>query len=115
MPVFMDDKRLAKRLLAGDARAFDQFFDDNFARLYRFAMARLSDEARRDLASVEGEEHLEQARQDSPSGGVVVLTAHYGAWELLVSIMASRGWPIAVVRRARSNRLFEQVLGTPQE
>jgi KDO2-lipid IV(A) lauroyltransferase len=73
-------------------------------------MARLSEEARRGLATVEGEEHLERARQDSPSGGVVVLTAHYGAWELLVSIMASRGWPIAVVRRARSNRLFEQVL-----
>lgn len=44
MPVYMEDKRLAKQLLAGDARAFDQFFDDNFARLYRFAMARLSDD-----------------------------------------------------------------------
>jgi RNA polymerase sigma-70 factor (ECF subfamily) len=44
MPVYMDDKRLAKQLLAGDARAFDQFFDENFARLYRFAMARLSDD-----------------------------------------------------------------------
>jgi len=74
-------------------------------------MARLSEEARRGLATVEGEEHLERAREASPSGGVVVLTAHYGAWELLVSIMASRGWPIAVVRRARSSRLFEQVLG----
>lgn len=44
MPVYMDDKRLARRLLAGDALAFDQFFNDNFARLYRFAMARLSDD-----------------------------------------------------------------------
>ena len=44
MPVYMDDKRLARKLLAGDARAFDQFFDDNFARLYRFAMARLGDD-----------------------------------------------------------------------
>jgi len=44
MPVYMDDKRLAKQLLAGDARAFAQFFDDNFARLYRFAMVRLSDD-----------------------------------------------------------------------
>jgi RNA polymerase sigma-70 factor (ECF subfamily) len=44
MPVYMEDRRLAKQLLAGDARAFDQFFDDNFARLYRFAMARLSDD-----------------------------------------------------------------------
>lgn len=44
MPVYLDDKRLAKRLLAGDARAFDLFFDENFARLYRFAAARLSDD-----------------------------------------------------------------------
>jgi RNA polymerase sigma-70 factor (ECF subfamily) len=44
MPVYMDDKRLARQLLAGRSRAFDQFFDDNFARLYRFAIARLSDD-----------------------------------------------------------------------
>lgn len=44
MPVYMDDKRLARQLFAGDASAFDQFFDDNFARLYRFAMTRLSDD-----------------------------------------------------------------------
>ena len=44
MPVYLDDKRLAKQLLAGDERAFDRFFEDNFARLYRFAVARLSDD-----------------------------------------------------------------------
>jgi len=44
MPVYLDDKRLVKRLLAGDQRAFDRFFEDNFARLYRFAMLRLSDD-----------------------------------------------------------------------
>ncbi len=44
MPVYLEDKRLAKQLLAGDVRAFDRFFDDNFARLYRFAMARMSHE-----------------------------------------------------------------------
>ncbi len=44
MPVYLDDKKLSRRLLAGDARAFDQFFDENFARLYRFALARLADD-----------------------------------------------------------------------
>ncbi len=44
MPIYLDDKRLAKQLLAGDARAFDRFFNDNFARLYRFTMARMSDD-----------------------------------------------------------------------
>lgn len=41
MPVYPDDKRLVKQLLANDERAFDRFFSENFARLYRFAMTRL--------------------------------------------------------------------------
>ena len=41
---YLDDKRLVKQLLAGDQRAFDRFFEDNFARLYRFTIIRLSDD-----------------------------------------------------------------------
>ena len=54
MPVYLDDKRLVKQLLAGDRRAFDSFFEENFARLYRFAIARLSDdpEGARDVVQV---------------------------------------------------------------
>ncbi len=44
MPIYLDDRKLVKRLLAGDERAFGQFFDENFSRLYRFALARLSGE-----------------------------------------------------------------------
>lgn len=44
MPVYLDDKRLIKQLLAGEQRAFDRFFEENFARLYRFAMLRLADD-----------------------------------------------------------------------
>ncbi len=44
MPIYLDDRKLAKRLLAGDGAAFDRFFQDNFARLYRFAIARLRDD-----------------------------------------------------------------------
>ena len=44
MPVYLDDKKLVKQLLAGDQRTFDRFFEENFARLYRFAIARLSDD-----------------------------------------------------------------------
>jgi RNA polymerase sigma-70 factor (ECF subfamily) len=54
MAVYLDDKRLVKQLLAGDERAFDRFFDENFARLYRFAIARMSQdpEAARDVVQV---------------------------------------------------------------
>ena len=44
MPVYLDEKKLVKQLLAGDQRTFDRFFEENFARLYRFAIARLSDD-----------------------------------------------------------------------
>lgn len=44
MPVYIDDKRLVKQLLANDEQAFDRFFSENFARLYRFALTRLPDD-----------------------------------------------------------------------
>ena len=54
MAFWFQDKQLVKQLLAGDERAFDQFFDENFARLYRFALVRLSDDedAAREVAQV---------------------------------------------------------------
>ena len=54
MAVWLEDKRLVKQLLAGDERAFDQFFDDNFGRLYRFALMRLGDDpdAAREVAQI---------------------------------------------------------------
>jgi len=52
--VYFDDKRLVKQLLAGEERAFDQFFEENFARLFRFALTRLSDDpdAAREVAQL---------------------------------------------------------------
>jgi RNA polymerase sigma-70 factor (ECF subfamily) len=52
MPVYLEDRRLAKRLRAGDEQAFNQFFDDNFARLYRFILARTQrdEDAAREIA-----------------------------------------------------------------
>jgi len=54
MAVYIEDKKLVKQLLAGDERAFDQFFEENFARLYRFALTRLSDDpdAAREVAQI---------------------------------------------------------------
>ena len=54
MAVYLDDKRLVKTLLSGDERAFDRFFEENFSRLYRFALVRLSDDpdAAREIAQI---------------------------------------------------------------
>jgi RNA polymerase sigma-70 factor (ECF subfamily) len=40
----LEDRRLVKRLLAGDRAAFNAFFDGYFPRLYRFARTRLGGE-----------------------------------------------------------------------
>ena len=54
MTVWLDDKRFVKQLLRGDERAFDQFFNENFSRLYRFALTRMSDDpdAAREVAQI---------------------------------------------------------------
>jgi len=39
-----DDLALAQRLMSGDEREFDSFFDEYFPRLYRFALTRLADD-----------------------------------------------------------------------
>ena len=44
MGCYLDDRTLASRMLAGHKQAFDRFFDEYFARLYRFALARLADD-----------------------------------------------------------------------
>lgn len=43
--VFEQDRRRVRALLGGDESAFRAFFDDYFPRLYRFALARVHDEA----------------------------------------------------------------------
>lgn len=42
MAIYLDDRNLVKRLCRGDSAAFDQFFQENYARLYRFALSRLN-------------------------------------------------------------------------
>ena len=54
MAIYLEDRELAKRLLKGDQKTFDRFFDENFARLYRFALTRLNGDvdAATDIAQV---------------------------------------------------------------
>jgi KDO2-lipid IV(A) lauroyltransferase len=60
--------------------------------------------------TIEGREHLDAARAASKTGGVVVLTAHFGSWELLAVAMAAAGFPVALVHRPRDNPALDAVL-----
>ena len=57
------------------------------------------------LAGVRGEghEHYWSAREMSPTGGVLVLSAHFGSWELCGAALAAQGWSISAVQRERGN------------
>ena len=61
MPVYLEDRKLVKRVLAGDETAFNQFFDENFGRLYRFAMPRLAND--REVATDIVQEAMSKALQ----------------------------------------------------
>lgn len=60
--------------------------------------------------SVEGLEHYESAKQASESGGVIVLTAHFGSWELCGAAMAQRGYPLSVVHHGIENPHLEKMV-----
>ena len=58
-----------------------------------------------DRVSVEGLQHLEEARAQSPHGGAFILTGHFGSWELGGAVFASHGYPITSVHRSRGGGL----------
>jgi KDO2-lipid IV(A) lauroyltransferase len=62
------------------------------------------------LASVEGFEHLEEARKRSPRGGVIILTAHFGSFELFAAIMSARGVPLSIVHRTANNPHLDRMV-----
>jgi KDO2-lipid IV(A) lauroyltransferase len=58
---------------------------------------------------VTGLEHYEAAKARSASGGVIVLTAHFGSWELCGAAMAQAGYPLSVVHHPIANPLIEDM------
>lgn len=70
----------------------------------------LSREELLQVATVEGFEHLEAARKASPSGGAIVLTAHFGSFELFAAIMTARGVPLSIVHRTANNPRLDRMI-----
>ncbi|MCD6352139.1 MAG: lysophospholipid acyltransferase family protein [Armatimonadetes bacterium] len=62
-----------------------------------FKVARLGPERLRKLVDVEGAEHLERAA--ARGRGVIVVTAHYGNWEVLGAVIGLLGHRLAVIAR----------------
>lgn len=67
----------------------------------------LSDEGDR-LVTVRGEEHLRRAYERGR--GVILLTAHFGSWELAAATVARRGFPMnAIGAEQRDGRITEKI------
>jgi len=60
--------------------------------------------------TVEGVEHLEAARAASEHGGALMLTAHFGSWELGGAVFASLGYPMTSVHRARGDEHLDELI-----
>ncbi len=64
----------------------------------------------RERIRIEGYDCLETARKRSESGGVILLTAHLGPFELLLVGCALHGLPLAVVHRTLGNPRLDRRL-----
>ncbi len=88
---------------------------ESFANLGR-ALVEFSWLGRRDpgeLAArvrIEGAHHAAAAREQARGGGVIVLTAHFGSWELFAAVMTTHGFPITIVQRARDDAGLDELL-----
>ena len=63
-----------------------------------------------DRVEVEGLEHVEASEGLTPSGGALIVTAHFGNWELACAKVAAIGIPISVVYRGLSHPALDRAL-----
>lgn len=96
----------AEDVLTGTARKTYQYFGKNLVDFFRHSG--ISDRARKRLVSFEHLEYLESCYKEGK--GVIILTAHYGCWELGGGILSSLGYPLNAValpqRLEKLNSLF---------
>lgn len=60
------------------------------------------------MVTFEGEENIKAALEKKR--GVIVLSAHFGNWELLGAALVARGYPLTVVRRDQADGLLNDVI-----
>ena len=80
----MDDTHLIQRMRSGDERAFDEFFDAYFPRLFRFAVRRLGNE---------------DAAEDVVQAALVIAMRKIGSWRGEAALFT---WLCTICRRELS-------------
>jgi KDO2-lipid IV(A) lauroyltransferase len=59
---------------------------------------------------LEGEEHVVAAEAASPTGGALIITGHFGTWDLYAAALAQRGHALTVVHRGFGNRRLTEMM-----
>ncbi|NLG34059.1 MAG: lysophospholipid acyltransferase family protein [Lentisphaerae bacterium] len=95
----------SRQILDGCTRKTFQYFGKYLADFIRFR--KLTPEGVRDTISLQGIEHLEAIRDSRR--GAILLTAHYGNWELGGAFLSSFGIPIHAVVRPVPSPSLERV------
>ena len=97
----------ARVALDGFARKTFQYFGKYLVDFFRFSRLTPEDIERR--VSIEHREYLDQAL--AVGRGVILVTAHFGNWELGGAVIAGLGYPVNAVvlpqRLEKLNRLFQ--------
>jgi len=78
----------------------------NLAELLRFGNDNPEDVRAR--VRLEGSEHLDQALRSGK--GAILVSAHYGNWELYAAALACHGYPFSVVVYPQHNKYVDQML-----
>ena len=78
-------------------------------------LPRLSDDALRRMVRFEDEAWWEEAIGRQRATGVLVLSGHFGNWELLVYAHGRRGHPVAMVHRTIANPLIDRWVNALRE
>jgi len=97
--------RPAHRVIDGLTRKTFQSFGKYLADFIRFR--KLTINGFREYVSIQGMEHLEAIRDSKR--GAIMLTAHYGNWELGGAFIAAMGIPINVIVRPVPNPALERL------
>lgn len=73
-------------------------------------LSRWSEPELRARVRIEGREHFDEALAAAPTKGAIILTAHFGSWEMLAAAMVAHGFPVSVVHRTRDNPALEELV-----
>ena len=95
----------SRYILDGCARKTFQYFGKYLADFIRFR--KLTADGVREHVSIQGLEHLEAIR--ASKRGAIMVTAHYGNWELGGAFVAAMGIPIRAVVRPVSAPALERI------